>query len=255
MTIIPHDDPHGKSHYVYTLAYPDGHVFYIGKGTRNRIHFHEREAQHGIKSHKCNTIRKIWASGGQVVKRKIAYFATHDEAITLEIALIFLMRPYGGLVNETDGGDGTIGLTRNPHTEETRQKVSNSLKGHTVSEEARRKISEASKVRTISEETRRTLSKVHQGRKHTEESRRKMSQVQKGRIISEEHRQKLSEAHKHRTAETQYKMSEARKGIASWTGKHHTEKSRRKMSEARKAYLRRNQQTLDNYQLPLEFDR
>jgi len=33
-----------KSHYVYTLAYPDRKIFYVGKGQRNRIDEHEQEA-------------------------------------------------------------------------------------------------------------------------------------------------------------------------------------------------------------------
>ena len=33
-----------KKYYVYTLAYPYGEVFYVGKGIGDRLHRHEYEA-------------------------------------------------------------------------------------------------------------------------------------------------------------------------------------------------------------------
>lgn len=41
-----------SSFYVYTLAYPDSKVFYVGKGTGKRIDDHEREARKGVQSYK-----------------------------------------------------------------------------------------------------------------------------------------------------------------------------------------------------------
>ncbi|GER86520.1 hypothetical protein KDW_06820 [Dictyobacter vulcani] len=62
-----------SKYYVYTLAYPDGHIFYVGKGQGDRIHQHEKEAQRyrysytahptGITSDKIHAILQIWASG------------------------------------------------------------------------------------------------------------------------------------------------------------------------------------------------
>ena len=61
--------------YVYELIDPrTDTVFYIGKGTRNRLDAHEQEAKSGINSHKCNKIRSIWEDGHQIVKRKVAQF-------------------------------------------------------------------------------------------------------------------------------------------------------------------------------------
>ena len=51
-------------------------------------------------------------------------------------------------------------------SEETRRKMSESLKGRKFSEEHRRKIGEANRRRIISEETRRKLSEVNKGRKN-----------------------------------------------------------------------------------------
>jgi hypothetical protein len=61
-------------YYGYTLADPDGTVFYVGKGKGNRIHFHEEAAlgEHfDVNQRKCALIREIQAQGKQVVKRKV----------------------------------------------------------------------------------------------------------------------------------------------------------------------------------------
>ncbi len=99
-----------KKYYVYTLAYPDGTVFYVGKGTvrqrkdrlftsDTRMEDHEQEARRGVKSPKCEIIRKIWASGDQVCKSKV--FETDDEleALKYEQALIWQFSESGHLAN------------------------------------------------------------------------------------------------------------------------------------------------------------
>lgn len=63
--------------YVYTLAYPDGVVFYVGKGSGGRVLEHEGEAQRGHKCRKCEIIRSVWGSGKRV-KRAII-LRTNDE--------------------------------------------------------------------------------------------------------------------------------------------------------------------------------
>ena len=115
-------------HYVYTLAYPDGRVFYVGKGVRDRIHRHERDAvaARNINPHKENIIRKILADGGQVTKTKLAYFSTHEEAVEYEKALILFLNATDGLANLTPGGDGMTGVT---FSEEHKRKISEAQKG------------------------------------------------------------------------------------------------------------------------------
>jgi hypothetical protein len=50
-------------------------------------------------------IRKIWDEGGEVIKQKIAFHQTEEEAFQLEILLIgFFGRE--NLTNLTDGGEG-----------------------------------------------------------------------------------------------------------------------------------------------------
>lgn len=99
--------------YVYTLAYPDETVFYVGKGSNGRIDQHEAQAKRGVKSYKCNVIRQIWKDGGQVVKTKVQDSMTDEAAYLLEIDLI---RMYGRehLTNLTNGGE--CGGTGRPRT-------------------------------------------------------------------------------------------------------------------------------------------
>lgn len=73
----------------------------------------------------------------------------YEEAKELEILLI---KEYGRrdlglgtLVNLTDGGEGLLGFKP---SQETKNKISNSLKGNIISEETRKKISEKGKGRT-----------------------------------------------------------------------------------------------------------
>ena len=79
--------------YVYTLAYPDGTVFYVGKGSKSRIMNHEADARNPDRAHtyysrKSEIIRKIWEEGGQVLKQKVAFFDNEDEAFAFEQELI-----------------------------------------------------------------------------------------------------------------------------------------------------------------------
>ena len=58
------------------------------------------------------------------------------------------------------------------------------------------------KGHSLSDETRRKMSESLKGKTHepfSEDTRRKMSEAHKGRTFSEEHRRKLSEAHKGKT--------------------------------------------------------
>lgn len=100
-----------KHPYVYALAYPEsmgGQIFYVGMGTGHRINAHEREARKGEthNSYKMGVIRKIWNKGEQVVRKKLAFFDTNEDARLYEMALIFFL---DGLTNLTAGGDGQRG--------------------------------------------------------------------------------------------------------------------------------------------------
>ena len=75
-------------------------------------------------------------------------------------------------------------------SDETRKKMSEAKKGHTVNEDTRKKMSEAKKGHTVNEETRKKLSESLKGR----------TSPMKGRTQSEETRKKISETIKRRHA-------------------------------------------------------
>lgn len=220
-------------HYVYTLAYPDGRVFYVGKGVRDRIHRHERDAllSRNINPYKENVIRKILADGGQVIKTKLAYFATHEEALEYEIALILFLNATDSLTNLTPGGDGQIGVVfseehrrklseaqkgkpREPLPPEARQRVAEGNRGRRRSEKTRRRMSEARSGKPLSAEAKEKLRLVNTGKSHSEEAKRKMSEAKKGRVVSEEERQSIGERFRGKplSEEHRHKLSEAQKG-------------------------------------------
>ena len=83
------------NYYVYEQAYPDdfldqelaGTVFYVGKGTGNRIDFHEEAASgkhYDANQQKCAIIREIQAQGKQVVKRKVYETDVEQDAYLYE---------------------------------------------------------------------------------------------------------------------------------------------------------------------------
>jgi group I intron endonuclease len=87
----------------------------------------------------------------------------------------------GNLYNLTKGGEGASGCKR---SEETRKKISETMKGKPSnmqgkhhSKETRKKISEAQKGRVyiVSEETRKNISKAKKGKKYKQSKEREMS--------------------------------------------------------------------------------
>src|SRR5258708_3079601 len=87
MNSLPQDNPKHK-YYVYTLARPNGTIFYVGKGKGRRIIQHELEARNGVQSRKCDIIREIWASGGEIIKTKHGEFSNEKDALSYEDYLI-----------------------------------------------------------------------------------------------------------------------------------------------------------------------
>lgn len=82
--------------YVYTLAYPEqmnGAVFYVGKGTGARMHYHEVNAATGETGPRADTIRAVWDAGYQVVKTVVAQTDDELEAFRIERKT---MREYAG---------------------------------------------------------------------------------------------------------------------------------------------------------------
>jgi hypothetical protein len=132
-----------------------------------------------------------------------------EDACAKEVQLIKKYREHNiNLLNVTSGGEGVLNLPENlqekvktafkgrVHSEKSKEKISNALKGrpaknkgskHTL--EARQKISNSAKNRTEPRP------------RHTEETKRKISLAKKGvpaKPFSEEHRRKLGESNRRR---------------------------------------------------------
>lgn len=91
------------------------------------------------------------------------------------------------IVYNLDSG-GSINKT---HSKETKQKISDSLKGHKQSQEVKEKISKANKGKLSgknnpnygkhhSAETRKKIASAHKGKLHTEEVKKKFSEMRQG---------------------------------------------------------------------------
>ena len=90
--------------YVYELINPiNGNVFYVGKGTGNRIDHHEQEAAKGVCSKKCNKINYIMKRGHKITKQKVALFWDEQAAYDHETDLIAQYGLYN-LTNIMAGG-------------------------------------------------------------------------------------------------------------------------------------------------------
>lgn len=158
---------------------------------------------------------------------------TQEKAWELEQ---FYIKEYGTKYpdgyNLTDGGAGAKGYK---HSEKAKKKMSEARKGRLVTEETRQKLSISLKGKNIgiklSEETKRKISETKKGIKLSEETRKKMSKSKKEKYKTEIHHM----VGKHLSEETKRKLSEAKKGKNHpLYGKHHTEETRRKMSETHK---------------------
>lgn len=104
----------------WTLLYPEGTPFYVGKGSDIRILVHEKQAKAysgpayppplGVNLHKIHTIQEIWHHGGKPLY-DIEFYDTNEEAVRREkglIAKIGRIDQGGPLTNLTEGGDGLV---------------------------------------------------------------------------------------------------------------------------------------------------
>jgi hypothetical protein len=113
-----------KKYYVYELAYPEsmgGAVFYIGKGCarnagkgmRDRIDDHEKQARRPLSQTKdygrnvetCKVIQDIWAHGEEVAKRKVYETGIEQDAYIYEWALIHMVYGHDNLTNKPNAGN------------------------------------------------------------------------------------------------------------------------------------------------------
>ena len=239
--------------YIYLITDTTNGMKYTGK------HHYNKEGELDPNYHGSGVIIKnIYKKRPETLKEEYIKTCYSEEEMCSDeqyyIKFFDTLWPNG--YNLTEGGDGLIPC------EETRKKLSSSLKGllsgekHPMfgkhhSEETRRKISTANKGKPahnkgkhLSEETKRKLRDANKGKHLSEETKQKMSSSLKGLLSGEKHplfgkhpseetRRKMSESHKNISDETRKKMSNSHKGKPSPTkGKHHSEETKQKISES-----------------------
>ena len=142
---------------------------------------------------------------------------TKEEACLLEQMYITLY----DTTNRKYGYNNSLGGEHGLHSEESKNKISESLKGKHHTEEHKNKISESMKGHKFTKETRKKISEANKGHETTEETRKKISEANKGKKLTEEHKNKISEGNKGKklTEETRKKISECMKGKNKHWGK------------------------------------
>ena len=179
----------------------------------------------------------------------VAENLSQDEACKMEIDLIDKYKSnqhdYG--YNCSSGGECSGAGVKHIVSDETRKRLSEShmglqsgMLGKHHSEETKQKISNSKKGKVIiSDEQRKKISKANKGRKMSDDFGEKVSKALKGRKLSDEHKKKLSEAEKgkpsnrkgaHLTEEQKQHLRE----VAKANYKPLTEEQRQKISEANK---------------------
>jgi len=164
-------------YYTYAYLREDGTPYYIGKGKKDRAY---KKRVDGVNPPTDKT-RII------ILKNNL----TEEEAFKHEIYMIAVFGRIdlgtGILRNKTDGGEGKTGCY---HSEETKRKISEAVRGENhplygvnPSQETRNKMSKSLKGRVIDDEWRAKMSESHKGRpgaygfkgkKHDEETLKQM---------------------------------------------------------------------------------
>ena len=134
-------------------------------------------------------------------------------------------------------------------SDETREKISKSNIGHTVSSETREKISKSNTGHTMTDEQRSNLSKRYSGKNnpfygkhHTEETKQKIRESNLGRHHTDDTKEKISLANKNKVVsdETRYKLSQTSKGENNGMyGKHHTDETLERLRNSRCVAIQR----------------
>lgn len=182
--------------------------FYIGQSVniKRRKWEHLNELRNG--THANRYMQHVYDKcGEESMTFEVLCECTEDKLNELEEYYIYTMYAFAddGMrgMNLNTGGEGGQNFSA-----ETKRKISEAGKGHSVSDETRKKISEALKWHTESPETRAKISEAQKGNKYREgktasaKTRAKISEAQKGnkscvgRKLSEETKQKISKANK-----------------------------------------------------------
>ena len=193
--------------YIYKITNPSGKI-YIGQSVnpKNRFSSYKRLAckkqiklynslvKYGYENHNIEIIDECLLNGSNINlinELEIFWIKEYDSMCSGLNCTIGGKNVQRG---ETHYNFGKISKLKNiPRTQEVKDKMSKSMKGKIVTEETRNKISNTLKGRT--------------GIIHTQETRDKISKSSKGKIITQEVREKLSNALKGRPSNKRCKIN------------------------------------------------
>jgi len=171
-----------KKFYVYYLiSTNDNNVFYVGKGSGNRMHKHVKIAANNYKTKSSNPklynkISYLLNNGYQIIPEIIFESYNEKECLDYEVEKIKEIG-LNNLCNITAGGEGTSRTV----SEETKEKISKSMKGRVstfkgkkLSEESKLKMSISHKNKKFTDDHCNNISKSLSGKKKTEDHVTKM---------------------------------------------------------------------------------
>lgn len=194
--------------YIYYDPRVDPHEpIYVGKGSGGRIYDHLTNCNSNILLQ--NKIRKIKETGLEPIIEKYIDNIQDDEAYLIEEDLINkfgkIFDKTGTLCNFSEGGRG--GRKGFKHSDETKKLLSSQRRGkkqtekqyranceRTISEESRKKISDSMRGRKRSPEAVEKGRIKNIGQKRSDETKKLLSEQRKGKIPSKEHIEKIKES-------------------------------------------------------------
>jgi len=187
----------GKYYLYRHIRLDKNEVFYIGIGTKKKYGRHEHLHR---RAYATDSRNKYWTNVINKTEYRVEILLESDDLDFIKQKEVEFISLYGRknlgkgtLVNLTDGGEGNHGLVV---SEETRKKMSASLKGRVFTKEWIRKFSEANKGKTVSDKTRKLLSEKLSGKKRTPEQKQRMKEAQSKRDWSTEDFSKWSRGEK-----------------------------------------------------------
>lgn len=188
--------------YIYALIDPrTNEVRYIGKASDIAVRLRRHKTEKG-NTHKCYWLRQL-REQGYVPQLQVLEEVEDSNWAEREIWWIKYYRDNGAnLTNHCSGGNGAPGISP---SDETRQKLSQSLKAHweknppTISEEHLAALIAGRRATPQSAETREKISQALCGIKRSDETCKKISRAKQGQKYgppTESKRRKIGEANK-----------------------------------------------------------